>query len=300
MIRDSFVSGWVLTAGAVAISTAVSAFAEPEDSRPAAPAGPPRLEASVTSSYTAPGDAKMGGVKLGDSDAFDLNLSFRGMEPINDRWSWTWGGRSQNLSLGAINGAPIPGCINTLHLNGGVGYRFDGRWMVNGFVGPTLYRFDDVDADTFGVSGGVIASCRSSDTLTWIVGLIVTPDSDVPVLPFGGVRWRIDEQWRLEVGMPQTRLSYHPDSKWVFFTGLDMVGTTFRTGRNFGNDIGSPLYNNALATYRDIRLGVGCGYELIKGLRLEVETGGSVYRRIDYRRIDQEVDFDPRPTSALP
>lgn len=102
-----------------------------------------------------------------------------------------------------------------------------------------------------------------------------------------------------EAGIPKIRLSYRVDPKWTFYTGVDMVGTTFRTDENFGSTIGSPRYNNTLATYWDIRLGAGVSYEITKTFRAEIEAGGSVYRRIDYSNLDQQVDFDPAPYIRL-
>ena len=284
-------------------------FAEPGDLRPPSPnplaaqtgSPPPLFEASLNSSYTLPGDAKVGGTKLGNSDAFELGLNVRGSTPIDEKWMWLWGGRLQNIFLGSIAGAPIPERINTLNLNTGVGYRFNEHWMVNGFAGPTLYRFDNVSGDTVGFSGGVIAMYQANAVLTWTFGVMIAPDSDVKAMPVLGVRWLINDQYTIELGIPKTRLSYLVDPKWTLYTGVDMVGTTFRTDENFGSNISSPRYNynNTLATYWDIRLGAGVSCEITKAFWAEIEAGGSVYRRIDYSDIDQRVEFDPAPYVRL-
>jgi hypothetical protein len=303
MKKETAIKVFVSIALAVPILLPNPAIAEPVDSRPASTNGfgaqtgspPPLFEASLNSSYSLPGGAKVGGVKLGDSDAFELGLNMHGGTPIDENWMWSWGGRLENLFLGSIAGAPIPEHINALHLDTGVGYKFNERWMISGFVGPTLYRFEDVGGGTLGFSGGGLAMYRPSAALTWNFGVMIAPDSDVKALPVLGVKWLINDQFTLELGIPKTRLSYRIDTKWKLYTGLDMVGTTFRTGKNFGATIGTPQYGNALATYRDIRLGAGVGYEVTRGLRAEIEAGESVYRRIDYTRIDQKVEFDPAP-----
>jgi len=283
------------------------AFAEPDDSCPtstnrfgiqAEPPQPP-FEASLNSSYLPPSGAKVGGTKPGDSDAFALGFNVRGNMPIDEHWRWSLGLGSQNLFLGSIAGAPIPERVNTLNLNAGGGYKFDERWMVNAFCGPMLYRFENVSGDSVGFSGGVVATYHASAALTWTLGVMIAPDSDVVAMPVGGVSWLINDRFTLELGMPKTRLSYRADSKWTFYTGLDMVGTVFRTDENFGSNIGSLRYNNTLATYWDIRLGAGVSYEITKKLHAEIEAGGSVYRRIDYSDIDQHVEFDPAPYVRL-
>jgi opacity protein-like surface antigen len=263
--------------------------------------GPARsfVETSLNSSYSLPGEAKLDGVKFGNSDAYALGLNARGGVPIDEHWTWSWGLGSQNLFLGSLAGAPIPERINTLSLNTGAGYRFNERWTLNGLIGSSLYRFDDAGGDTFGFSGGVLAMYQASARLKWTFGVMVAPDSDIPALPFVGLSWLINDQFTVEVGIPKTRLSCRLDPKWTLYTGLDMVGTTFRTDEDFGANIGSPKYNNALATYRDIRLGVGVSYKITQKLGAEIEAGGSVYRRIDYKHLDKQVEFDPAPYLRL-
>jgi len=125
------------------------------------------------------------------------------------------------------------------------------------------------------------------------------PDSDLRVLPIVGVRWFINPRSMFEVGFPKTRYSYRLDRKWTLYTGGDFTGTTFRAGETLGTQIGSSQFNRALGTYRDARLGAGISYGIIRGLRAELEAGYSVYRRIDYTRIDQNVDFNPAPYVRL-
>jgi hypothetical protein len=104
-------------------------------------------------------------------------------------------------------------------------------------------------------------------------------------MPVVGVPWLINDRYTLEVGMPKTRLSYRIDSKWAVDGNVDLNGAVFRTSEDLGTKAGLPQYNNALATYRDVRLGVGTSYEFAHGLRTELETGYSVYREFDYFRM---------------
>ena len=99
--------------------------------------------------------------------------------------------------------------------------------------------------------------------------------------------------------MPRTRVSYYIEKNWAVYAGGNLNGTIFRTGENFGTQIGQSQYNNALGYYRDIRAGVGTSYEIIHGLHAELEGGCSVYRDIDYTRIDTNVRFGPSPYVRL-
>jgi hypothetical protein len=262
-------------------------------------AGEPAWQAGVDSGYVFGGAAHFDGVKLGDSDAYNVKLQTGTRVPLNEQWFLSLGLILDNFLLQQVSGAPVPADIHTLRFNTGLGYRLDDKWTFNALVSPSLERLEEVRGQDLGISGGVLARYQVKPSLTWSFGLFASPDSDVRVLPVIGVRWLINDRYTLEVGMPKTRLSYRIDPKWSVYSGLDLNGAVFRAGEDLGSKIGSPQYNNALAVYRDIRLGVGTSYELARGLRAELEAGYSVYREIDYVRIDDHVRFDPAPYVRL-
>ncbi len=256
----------------------------------------PMVRANVDYSYDAGSAAKFLGQRA-NSEASSVNLGVDSRISLNDDWFVPVGLQSDNYFLGTVAGEPIPNDIHTLHLHTGLGYRLNEQWTFTGLAGPSLYRFNDIHSDDIGAFGGFLATYRVNPAYTWTFGVMISPNNDVPVLPVVGLRWQINDHYTLEVGMPKTRLTYHVDPQWSLYTGLDLNGTTFRTGDSLGAKL-SPAqskYDNALATYRDIRLGVGTGYEIGHGLRAEVEVGYSVYRRIDYKDFNDQVKFDPAP-----
>ena len=257
------------------------------------------VEAGVNYSYDASATTKFNGLSLGRSDASTLNLGVDTRFKVNDSWFIPLGLQSDNYFLGSVAGAPVPDDIHTLHLRTGLGWHWNDKWTFTAVAGPTLYRFNDIHTDDFGGSGGVMATFAQRPDLTWTFGIFASPDSDVPVLPMVGVHWQINDQYTLDVGIPKTRLTYHIDQQWALYTGLNMNGTTFRSGDDLGVRVNpksaDSQYDNALATYRDIRLGVGTSYELVHGLRAEVEVGYSVFHEIDYKDLNQQVHFNPAP-----
>jgi hypothetical protein len=255
----------------------------------------PSVRASVNYSYDTPASAKFQGAGLAKSDVNGLVLGVDSRLKVNDDWFVPLGLQSDNYYLGSVTGAPIPDAIHTLHIRTGLGWRMNGQWTFTGLVGAALYRLDDLHSDDVGFTGGVLASYQQRANLSWTFGILASPDSDLPVLPVVGVHWGISDQFTLDVGVPRTRLTYQLDPQWSFFTGLDLTGTTFRGSESLGAKPGYSGYNNALATYRDIRVGVGSSYEFAHGLRVEGEVGYSVYHRIDYTTFDQSVHFDPAP-----
>jgi hypothetical protein len=259
----------------------------------------PGWEAGVNSGYVGGSSTKFQGRRLGNSDAFNVNVEASTRIPLSEAWFLNVKLAVDNFFFDQVAGEPIPSAVNTLRLNAGVGWRLDDQWTVTGLLSPSLYRFEDAGQNDLGIAGGVLAAYQMRPSLTWKMGLLVAPDSDLKVFPVLGVHWAINDNYTLDVGVPKTRLTYNLAANWNVYGGADLNGTTFRTGNDLGTKTGNPRYNDALATYRDIRLGMGIGYELVHGIRAEVEAGYSVYREINYTHIDTTVRFNPAPYVRL-
>ncbi len=256
---------------------------------------PWHIGASVDYSYVGSGDVTFSGTK-GSSDAQSVNANLTGEIPLSDQWFIPMGIDSHNLFLGTVAAAPIPDQINTLGMGAGVGYHINDQWTVTGIVGPRFYRIGDVEGDgDVGVGGVVHATYRWTPSLTVGFGLAFEPDSDVPVLPVAGLRWEIQTNLILNLMWPKPALIYRVNHDLDAYICGGGNFTVFRAGTDFGTRLGQPVYNNALATYRDFHVGAGVNYRLVRGLSLEIEGGYSVGREIDYNRLDQTVSFDPAP-----
>lgn len=282
----------------VAVFSPVVGWAQYENIMPPMRGGgtnpPTRLRVNIDAGYTETGKAKFLGTKSGDSGAANMNVSIFAPQQLNEKWTVPLGLVSENLELDTISGVPVPEEIHTLSLKTGLRYRLNEEWMITGLFSPTLYKFSDVGGNDIGFSGGVSAMWRYSDSLTWMFGAVVSPDSEIPALPLVGVDWRINEEWDLRLMFPQPRVIFRPDEHWSFHAGASFVQATFRSDDTLGTSIGRPQYNDALASYRDIRLGVGAGYSLNKSLRVEVEAGYSVNRQIAYKDFET-VEFESAP-----
>jgi len=295
---------WTLLATVLLVSFV--ARAQPESIVSGAPRwgslgtnAPPWAQATVDTSFTGAGPAKFLGTKSGDSDAFNVRAIISTVVPVNEKWSIPLGLGSQNIFLRSVPGEPVDDAIHTLSFNTGVRYRVNDDWMLMGLFDTTLYRVGAIRGKDFGLSGGVMAGWRYSPSLRFVFGLLVAPDSDLPALPMAGADWLINDAWELRLLFPQPRLIYRADDRWSFFLGANLVAATFRAGETRGTSIGMTQYDNALATYRDVRLGAGLGCSLTTALRLEAEAGYSVSRAIDFRRLDETVRFDPAPYVRL-
>ena len=190
---------------------------------------------------------------------------------------------------------PIPDHINVIRLNAGLGYRFAENWTVTASAGPVLYRVEDIEGDDFGVAGLVRATYRISPDLIFNFGLGFNPDTDVPVLPMVGARWRLETNLTLNLMFPRTGVIYQAAPRLSLFVGVGLSGATFRTSDSLGTGIGDPRFNHALATYWDVRAGVGAEYAISRVLGVTLEGGYSVWRELHYKDLDETVRFSPGP-----
>ncbi|MDD5169246.1 MAG: DUF6268 family outer membrane beta-barrel protein [Syntrophales bacterium] len=260
---------------------------------------PPLFDATLESSYTAAGKAKFHDAEFNDSNAYNVSLDLRTRAPLNEHWNIPLELRSQNLYLGLLPGVPVPENIHTLQFGTGLSYRPDDRWRFTALVGPTLYKFSDVSGNDIGFSGRLTAIWSYCPSLKFMFGVVFSPDSDLKVLPLAGLNWAINDQLDLRLMFPKPRLIYTLNDHWSFHVGASFNRATFRTTDSLGTSISLPQYNDAIATYREIRIGAGVGYRINKALSLEAEAGYSVNRQIDYTRIDERVEFYPAPYAAL-
>lgn len=262
---------------------------------PSGAGGRPPVGLRVDVGSTGEGDVTYLGRKRAGSDATSITATLNGAVPLGEGWIMPLSLSSQNIALDEIAGVPVPDSSQTLSFGTGLGRRLDDEWMLMGRIGATLYRFDGARLSDIGVSGGFNAVWRYSPKLTWLFGVMFNPDSDLPVLPFVGANWAINDRVTLALMFPEPRLTYRPDKDWSFHIGANLNGAVFRTDADFGTKLGQPRYNNALGSYRDIRAGVGFGYKFTPSFSLEADAGYSLDRQIKYERIGQKVEFESAP-----
>jgi len=295
------VAAWIATTATPSVVTAqtTEVATTPQRNEEWDPGIRPPVDVTLESSYAATGKAKFRGTEFGNSDAYNVNVGVSTRATLNKHWSIPLELRSQNLFLGSPSGAPVPENIHTLAFGTGLSYRPNDRWSFTTMVGPTLYKFNDVGGNDIGVSGRLTAMWNYSPSLKFMFGLLISPDSDLVVMPIGGLDWIINDQWDLRLMFPKPRLIYTLNDHWSFHAGSSFNTVTFRTGDSLGTSIGLPQYNDAIASYSDIRIGAGVSYRFNKTLSVEADGGYSVKRKIDYTRIDERVDFDPAPYAGI-
>lgn len=259
------------------------------------PVNPIGIGAAVDYSYTASSDVKFRDHKVGESDVHMVSPTIFGEFPINEKWYVPVGVASEHVFLDTVPGAPMPGEINVMRLNVGVGYHFNDQLNLVVSGGPLFYNLEKVDSENLGFGGMVRATYNLNPDLTIIGGLAIAPDAEYPVFPAAGAIWRVQTNIILNLTVPRPRVIYEFNESFRAYVGGEIRFSIFRTDNNIESSTGVKGFNSALGTYRDIHVGAGVEYQLIKGLFAGVDAGYSVGREIDYRRIDETVKFDPAP-----
>ena len=253
------------------------------------------IQANVDYGYDAPGTTRFQGKDYARSDASALTIQADWHRPLSPKWFLQANVLSANFYLDTVPNLPVPDDIHTLRFLPGMGYRWNDQWTFTAFGGASLYRFTDLRGDDFGGTGGVLSTWIQDRTHLWTFGLLVEPDSDIPVFPIAGLRWAINEHYTLQAGVPKTRLTYEFNEQWAAYTGLNYSGTIFRTSDTMTIPGTGTAYHDALGSYRDLQMGVGLGCKIVLGLQAEIEGGYSVYRELNYKDVDQRMNFKPSP-----
>ena len=149
---------------------------------------------------------------------------------------------------------------------------------------------DMFDEDNFNVPFIVGGTYIYNSSLQFVFGVSVNFDRDWPVLPGGGIRWKMAPQWVLNAVLPTPRLEYELNKSFTLYAGGDLKGTTVRTHHSFGNSIMDPSLNNELLSYTEVRTGGGVEWKITPGVALTAEAGYVPYRNFDFH--DEGVEWE--------
>lgn len=235
------------------------------------------------------GDISAMSIEVNALSTFDLSpaLTLRGIAG----WETFWFGG--NDSVGAI-----PNRFTNLTLGLGAEYRFLQRFFVRADFLPEL-SIDGGNTSWEHVSFTLISvvGYSFSQNLTIFAGALVQPHLEFPVIPIGGLIWKISEEWQLNATVPRASLVYAPGRNWEFFASGRLITSQFRTDGDFVvavNNRTRDLGDDWLS-YIDIQVGGGIAYKIAEAARISVETGASLFRRFDYQDADFQIDGDPSP-----
>jgi hypothetical protein len=133
--------------------------------------------------------------------------------------------------------------------------------------------------------GIVMIGKEVSSTLSWNVGVAGMTRGDMKVFPVLGLRWSFAPDWDLEVGFPNTGVSYKVNEALTLNAGARFQGGTYYISKAPAAGLGDTYLE-----YQEIRLGLSAEYQISKNLSVVVDGGMTADRSYDY--YDRNLKLD--------
>src|SRR5207244_13238357 len=100
---------------------------------------------------------------------------------------------------------------------------------------PGFYGTDDFESEDVNVPFVIGGTYIYSPNQQFVLGIGVDVERKYPVLPGGGVRWKIAPQWVLEAVLPSPRLEYQLNTDDTLCAGGTAKETNCRCDESCGN-----------------------------------------------------------------
>lgn len=282
-----------------------------DGARPA-PGSPPVREGveTVPAEYRPSFQFRFGGLPSADlrggdtggasSEELSYLTRFSAFVPLPEPWFLRGGFTWQGFTFRHDAGVPLPDDLHGLSLDLGIGRRFGDDWSVQATVSPGLFSdFAEITGDDFNMAGTVGARWKPRDDFEAFFGVRYSPQSDLPVIPVAGFRWRIDRTWEIDLRFPRPRVICSLNPALDLYAGADMRFGTYRVGESLGTSNGVPRVDDAWLDYREIRAAAGVAWKITGSLELEAEAGAAVHRRFVYDQVDLSHRLRPAPYGEI-
>jgi hypothetical protein len=195
------------------------------------------------------------------------------------------GAEWERFVFGIPDGAPLPDTLQAVNLVIGLDTQLSDSILIRVETQPGVYNtgFDELSDDFNApfVAGG---SYIFSPNLQLVLGVSVDIESKYPVLPAGGIRWKMAPQWVLNAVLPTPRLEFEMNSGLTLYAGANLKQTNYRVDEDFGDNTGNARLNHAVLTYTEVRTGAGIDWKISPVVTLTGEVGYQPYREFDFYR----------------
>jgi hypothetical protein len=239
----------------------------------------------VEETYVGNGDVERGHHVLRDFDESDTLLRFV-LTPRIKLGVLRLGAEWERFSFGYSDRAPLPDTLQALSLVVGLDTQLSDSILLRFQAQPGFYGTDNFESQDVNVPFVIGGTYIYSPNLQFVLGIGVDVERKYPVLPGGGVRWKIARQWVLNAVLPTPRLEFQLNKDLTFYAGGTVKETNFRVGDRFGSTRGIPRLNQAVLTYGEIRTGAGADWKVSPVITLSAEAGYQPYRDFDFYRAD--------------
>ena len=205
----------------------------------------------------------------------------------------------ERFSFGMPDGVQTPDLLQSFTAVVGFDTQFSDSILVRIEAQPGFYGSDEIfDTDTFNVPFIIGGTYIYNSNLQFIFGLSVDFERDNPVLPGGGIRWRVNSQWVLNAVLPTPRLEFEATKNLTVYAGANIKNSTFRTDKDFGDaQAGDSRLNRAVITVQRSARGRGRGMEALAGNQARTRSRLHAVARI--RFPSHQCSLSPRRGRAL-
>lgn len=251
-------------------------------------------------SYVFGAETRRGNIEFGDLDEIHAKFDYTATVGVTEKAHLRVGPSWERFSFGLPEGAPLPNTLQATALKLGVDYDLNDKWILRFEVSPGVYSdFGDISGEDVNAPGLLGFSYLYSDELQWFFGLAFDPWNEYPVLPGFGVRWEFAKDWTLMLVLPKPRLEYKPIEPLTLYVGGELLSGSYRVNHDLGTPKGLAKLDNAIVSYREIRVGGGVKYDILPNLSAEAEGGYMVDREFDFWDEGTRVDTDGAPYVKL-
>lgn len=183
---------------------------------------------------------------------------------------------------GVFTEADLPDKLHALDAALGVGAALSDELSVYGEFQPGIHSdFEDVTSRDVYYQGGLMASWKFSEELTGLVGVYYGDDFGEPeVFPLLGVEWQIDDDWALDLFLPEYGVFGYRAAEWL------TVGLRGRLeGHQFRLSEMTP-WEDTVARYEQVLAGPFLDLHFSRHVSLRLEGGIATGRTFEFRDAD--------------
>lgn len=244
--------------------------------------------------YVGEGDVERNSRKrVEDFDEIDSNIRLV-LTPRTNFGVLRLGAEWERFSFGFPEQTALPNTLQSFSAVMGLDMQFSDSIIVRAEGHPGLYNsgLGHLDWDNFNLPFIIGGTYIYSPNLQFVLGVSVDVERKYPVIPAGGVRWKIGPQWLLDAVLPTPRLQYEMSHYVSLYAGATVKGTNYRVDDDFGTSHGIPRLDHAIVTYSEIRTGAGFDWKISPVVTFTGEVGYQPYREFDFYRADVTYHHD--------
>ncbi len=208
---------------------------EPSMSTEATPQFRFSAEYNIEETYIGDSDVARGRHHVNDFDESNTLVSFV-FTPRVSFGILRLGAAYERYSFGFDDGWPLPNTLQAANLVVGLDTQFSDSILVRIEAQPGIYGagMDDLEWDDANIPFIIGGTYIYSPNLQFVLGVGVDVNRKYPVVPGGGIRWKMSSQWVLNAVLPKPRLEYELNSSFTLYAGAVIKSQTFRMSDHQG------------------------------------------------------------------